>query len=162
MFYRIHKYALILFWGCITFEFINRNGFSEFCTSINNWIKNSSDSWGWYVCLLWNSFETTGWMKSRSNKSSKPRRSLKISWKKAVAFKETFSTRTQISSFTKDKITVFHLKRKVLNGLKTIVVNSSCCQSAARTNVFFWLCFNINFYKSICVRNFFYNYIIQV
>ena len=101
-------------------------------------------------------------MKSRCNKCCKPGSALKVSRKKAVVFKEAFSAGTPISYFVKNKITVFHLEGKVFNCLQTIVMNFLGFQSAARTDMFFGLCFNEDFHKCVSMNNFLNDYIFQI
>ena len=81
--------------------------------------------------------------------------SLKVSWKKAVVLKKFFSEGIYISSFAKDKITMFHLKRKISDCMRTIIMNPFCYEYATRASMLFCEYFNVYFNKTIFVNNFF-------
>ncbi len=105
-----------------------------------------------YLC---DGTEQSVFMQGRHDKGCQSRSMLEVTGKKFIVFVKMFSTVIDIASFEQNQVTVFQMKRKILDGLHPVVMYSFGRFTVGRTNMFFRVCFDHDFYKKICKDNLF-------
>ena len=140
--YRNHQNTLIFLPSSIPFEFINSENRRYLRNIEENGIQNAVYCSGGNIIHLCNGTERSVFMQGGSDKGCQPGRTMEVTRKKFIIFVKTFPTGTNIASFVQNQVTVFQLKRKILDSLHPVVMYFFGRFPAGRANLLFGVCFD--------------------